>query len=70
MSEEKPGLGDQVADALKSVGITEEGVQAIVSKFGIGDCGCGHRKSALNDLGARFLGLPPGSTAEKPIDSP
>ena len=70
MTEHKPGLGDQVADALKSVGITEESVQAIVSKFGIRDCGCGRRKSALNDLGAKFLGLSPGSTAEKPIDSP
>jgi hypothetical protein len=65
MTEKEPGLGDLVANALESVGITEEGVQAIASKVGIRDCGCGRRKSALNDLGAKWLGLPPG----KPIDS-
>jgi hypothetical protein len=65
VTEEKPGLGDRVADALKSIGITEDGVQAIASKVGISDCGCGRRKSALNELGAKFLGMPPG----KPIDS-
>lgn len=70
MTEPEPGLGDLVADALESIGITEEGVQAIASKVGISDCGCDRRKSALNELGAMFLGLPPGSTAEKPIDPP
>ena len=63
------GLGDGVAIALESIGITKDRVQVVASKIGVSDCGCGRRRSALNELGAKFLGLPPGSTAEKPIDS-
>jgi hypothetical protein len=47
------GLGDRVASALSSVGITE---QAIKSVTGAGDCGCKNRREALNKLG-RSIGI-------------
>lgn len=53
------GLGDRVAAGLSSIGITKERVSAVVG----GPCGCGERAAWLNAAGAKWLGLPPGSTA-------
>lgn len=55
----RPGLGDMAASALASVGITKARVEAVVG----GPCGCRERQAALNAVGAKWLGLPPGSTA-------
>jgi hypothetical protein len=54
-----PGLGDYVAAGLSSIGITKERVEAVVG----GPCGCGGRQAAMNSAGAKYFGLPPGSTA-------
>jgi hypothetical protein len=59
------GLGDMVAAGLDAVGVTKDRVQAVASAVGIKDCGCKKRQQAMNDAGAKWLGLPPG----KPIDS-
>lgn len=65
--EQKPaGLGDMVAAGLDAFGITKDRVQALASAVGIKDCGCKQRQQAMNEFGAKFLGLPAG---EKPIDS-
>ena len=61
------GLGDLVASGLEALGITKDAVQAIASKVGIHDCGCDHRRAALNKLGKSLLG---GESKEKPIDPP
>ena len=55
----RPGLGDMVSSALAAVGITKERVEAVVG----GPCGCDGRQAAMNAAGAKYLGLPPGSTA-------
>jgi hypothetical protein len=57
----RPGLGDMVAAGLSAVGITKDRVSALVG----GDCGCGARQATLNAVGAKYLGLPEGSTASK-----
>jgi hypothetical protein len=44
------GLGDMVAAALDTVGITKERVSALVG----GDCGCQQRQDALNELGRKI----------------
>jgi hypothetical protein len=54
-----PGLGDMVANALSAIGITKGRVEAVVG----GPCGCDGRQSAMNAAGAKYFGLPPGSTA-------
>jgi hypothetical protein len=59
-----PGLGDRVAAGLSAIGITKERVEAVVG----GPCGCPERQAALNAAGAKWLGLPPGSTAPAEID--
>jgi hypothetical protein len=59
-----PGLGDRVAAGLASIGITKERVEAVVG----GPCGCGERAAWLNEAGAKWLGLPPGTTAPAEID--
>lgn len=53
-----PGLGDMVKAGLSAVGITEDRVSKAIGK----PCGCGKRAATLNELGAKYLGLPPGST--------
>lgn len=63
--QENPGLGDIIAAKLESVGITKDRVQAVASKVGIRDCGCGKRQKMANDLGAKYLGI-----GKKPIDAP
>lgn len=59
-----PGLGDHVANALDAIGITKDRVEALVGR----PCGCPERQAALNAIGAKWLGLPPGSTAPPEID--
>ena len=54
-----PGLGDMVAAGLEAVGITKELVGKVVG----GACGCAKRQAAMNAVGAKYLGLSPGSTA-------
>jgi hypothetical protein len=58
------GLGDYVAAALSAIGVTKERVEAVVG----GPCGCDGRQAAMNAAGAKWLGLPPGSTAPAEID--
>jgi hypothetical protein len=65
-SSHPPGLGDLVAAGLASVGITKERVEALAG----GPCGCDERAAALNAAGAKWLGLPPGSTAPPDVDPP
>lgn len=60
------GLGDYVAAGLSAIGITKDRVEAVVG----GPCGCGERQAWLNEAGEKWLGLPPGSTAPGPVDSP
>ncbi len=62
----RPGLGDLVAAGLDAIGITKERVNRMVG----GDCGCGKRQAALNAAGAKWLGLPAGSTAPPRVDPP
>lgn len=64
------GLGDFVAAGLAAIGITKERAQAVASAVGVHDCGCQKRQAALNAAGAKYLGLPPGSTARPTSDSP
>ena len=54
----KPGLGDMVKAGLSAVGITEARVSKTIGK----PCGCGKRAAKLNELGHRYLGLPPGQS--------
>lgn len=54
----RPGLGDLVKAGLSAVGITEERVSRAIGR----PCGCGKRAAKLNELGHRYLGLPPGQT--------
>lgn len=49
------------ASALDAVGITKARVEAVVG----GPCGCQERQAALNAAGAKWLGLPPGSTGRR-----
>ena len=55
---DRPGLGDMVAAGLERVGVTKERVSAAIGK----PCGCGKRAAKLNELGHRYLGLPPGQS--------
>ena len=54
-----PGLGDMVKSGLSAIGITEERVSKVIGR----PCGCGERAEMLNAVGAKYLGLSPGSTA-------
>jgi hypothetical protein len=60
----RPGLGDRVAAGLSSIGIPKERVEA----GGGGPCGCSERQAAMNAAAAKWLGLPPGTTAPAEID--
>lgn len=53
------GLGDMVKAGLSAFGITEERVSKAIGK----PCGCGKRAEKLNELGHKYLGLPPGESA-------
>jgi hypothetical protein len=56
-SRARPGLGDMLKAGLSAVGITEERVSRLVGR----PCGCGQRAAKMNEFGAKYLGLPPGS---------
>lgn len=58
----RAGLGDMVAFGLAAVGLTKERAQAVASAVGVKDCGCRKRQAIANELGHKYLGLPPGST--------
>lgn len=47
------GLGDMVAAGLKTVGITEERVSKALGR----PCGCPGRRQAMNEWGAKVLGI-------------
>jgi hypothetical protein len=49
-SENPQGLGDVVARAFASVGITTERAQRFANAIGLDDCGCCRRREALNAL--------------------
>jgi len=53
-----------VKAGLSAIGITKDRVEAVVG----GPCGCDGRQAAMNAAGAKWLGLPPGSTAPAEID--
>ena len=63
------GLGDLLSDGLSAVGITKDRVGAVARAAGVKDCGCGKRQKWVNKMGAKYLGLPEGSTAQN-TDSP
>jgi hypothetical protein len=55
-----PGLGDQLAAMLASMGITKERAQLLAASMGVADCGCSERQAALNQAGYRLgIGTPP-----------
>jgi pyridoxal/pyridoxine/pyridoxamine kinase len=60
------GLGDLVAAAFASVGITKDRAQAVANAIGVEDCGCERRRQRLNDLGRMvgIVGPPPPSAPE------
>jgi hypothetical protein len=47
------GLGDIVAAGLEAVGVTKERVSAVLGR----PCACPQRQEALNQLGAKYLGI-------------
>jgi len=47
-----------VKATLSAVGITEARVSKAIGK----PCGCGKRAAKLNELGHKYLGLPPGQS--------
>lgn len=51
------GLGDMVKAGLEAVGITQERAQRVAAAMGVKDCGCKGRQKALNDMGAKYLGI-------------
>jgi hypothetical protein len=59
------GLGDLVAAAFASVGITKDRAQAVAELAGFEDCGCAKRQQRLNELG-RMVGIggPPPAAPE------
>lgn len=64
---DKP-LGDLVAAAFASVGITKDRAQAVATAVGITDCGCAKRQETLNQIGREWLciGSTPGEESEPP----
>jgi hypothetical protein len=64
--ETQKGLGDVVALAFASVGITKDRAQAAANAIGVKDCGCDKRQERLNELG-RMVGI---GTPPPPADSP
>lgn len=49
----RPGLGDHVASALSTVGITEERVSKALGR----PCACKQRQQKMNDWGRKWLGI-------------
>ena len=70
-SQEPNGLGDIVARAFASVGITKDRAQAIAELAGFEDCGCAGRQERLNELGFKVgIGSPPPPAAPPPTALP
>jgi hypothetical protein len=65
------GLGDFVAAAFASVGITKDRAQAVAQSVGVKDCGCSQRQQALNEWGYTVgIGSPPPPAAPPPAALP
>lgn len=61
------GLGDLVAAAFASVGITKDRAQAVAELAGFEDCGCAKRQERLNAIGYRVgIGAPPPPADSQP----
>jgi len=62
------GLGDVVAVAFASIGITVDRAQRLANAVGVADCGCGRRREALNrafPFGSRPPENPPPATIDQ-----
>jgi hypothetical protein len=61
------GLGDLVAAAFASIGVTKDRAQAVANAIGVEDCGCAQRQERLNELG-RMVGIggPPPAADSPP----
>jgi hypothetical protein len=57
MSQHPDGLGDIVAKAFASVGITKERADKVAKAAGFSGCGCDRRQKKLNDFGRKMFGL-------------
>jgi hypothetical protein len=57
MSQPPDGLGDIVAAAFASVGITKERADKVAKAAGFSGCGCDRRQKKLNDFGRKMFGL-------------
>ena len=69
--ENQKGLGDVVALAFATVGITKARAQAVAQAVGIADCGCDGRQERLNQIGyAVGIGSPPPPAAPPPAALP
>ena len=65
--EDKKGLGDIVAHAFATVGITKDRAQAVTKVVGLGDCGCEQRQQLLNEWGRAIgIGGPPPAAPTRP----
>lgn len=65
--ENTKGLGDIVAHAFATVGITKGRSQAVAKAVGLDDCGCEQRQQLLNELGRAIgIGGPPYAEHESP----
>jgi hypothetical protein len=63
------GLGDLVAAAFASIGVTKDRSQAVAELAGFEDCGCERRRQRLNELG-RMVGIggpPPADNQPPPV---
>ena len=50
----RPGLGDRVAHALATVGVTKERANDVAVAIGLPGCGCDQRQETLNKVGKMF----------------
>ena len=65
--ESQKGLGDLVAIAFASVGITQDRAQLAAAYVGMADCGCGQRREHLNAIGRRIgIGTGPLNDSASP----
>ena len=64
--ENQKGLGDVVALAFATVGITKARAQAVAQAVGLADCGCAGRQERLNQIGYTVgIGTPPPAATNK-----
>jgi hypothetical protein len=65
------GLGDLVAAAFASIGVTKDRAQAVAELAGFEDCGCKQRQQALTEWGYKVgIGTPPPPAAQPPAALP